>query len=150
MFQSKKIWFNVPWRKIWSKNYSTKKIYVKRVILDITCRARCSNTCFATSGPCQQTNIIAIVVKSGVLQHLDFVNRQMLFQLWWRRDTCGTRCSNMCATYDPDSTCEFCYFFGAKLWLRFNQICCDILEMHLCNLFDSYWGSNQFKCRFKF
>lgn len=35
LIQSKKIGLDVPWRRIWSKIYSTTKIYMKGVILDV-------------------------------------------------------------------------------------------------------------------
>lgn len=73
-----------------------------------------------------------------------------VLQFLWIRGTCGTRCSSMCSTSGPGSPCQCCCIFGAKLWLRFSHICCYILKMRLCDLFDNYWWSNQFKWGFKF
>lgn len=51
MFQSKIFWLDVPSRKVSSKNYSTKKTYMKKShfwCYGVTCGTRCSNMCCAT------------------------------------------------------------------------------------------------------
>lgn len=104
----------------------------------------------ATSGVYQHTNVNVVLVKKGVLQYLVSVNIQMLLELNGIRDTCGIRCFNMFATFGPGYAGQCCCIFGAKIFLRFKQICCYISTMHLYNLFDSCWRSNQFIWRFKF
>lgn len=113
--------------QILSKIYSTKKIYLNKVILDVLVQ------------PVEHD------APACVLQYLVSVNKHMLWQFLWIRDTCGTRCSNMCATSGPSSAGQCYFIFGAKVCLRFNQICFYILAMCLCDLFDSCWISNQFK-----
>lgn len=63
---------------------------------------------------------------------------------WWRKDTCVTICSSMCATSGI-----FCQqimidvILSKFFWLCFNQNCCYILAMHLLNVFGWLKGSNQ-------
>lgn len=79
-----------------------------------------------------------------------FLSTNQCCYIFLRRDTCGTRRSYMCATSDPSLVGQCCCVYGAKFWLRFNQLCCYILATHLCDFFYSYWRLNQFIWRFKF
>lgn len=108
-------------------------------------------------------------VLTCVLQHLISGNRQMLLQYWlWsilskvqssKRSTIqrveliwmylcnmwNTVFRHVCSVTSGHSCC----IFGAKIWLKFDQICYCIWNA-FCDLFDRCWRSTQFKWRFKF
>lgn len=78
LFRSKRIWLNVPLRKVLSKNYSTKKTYMKNSHFgcsSVTCGKRSSNMCGTISSLHHQDKCYCYI------QHLVYFNWQMVLQV---------------------------------------------------------------------
>lgn len=147
LFQSKKIWLNVLSRKVWSNNYSTKKTYMKKSRFgcsSVTCGTWCSNMFVATSGLHQQDrcycmlqHLIPIKVWFNIfLSEIHSTSEDLQFMemddIRCIVTTRGTRCPNMCsATSDSGLVGHYCCVFGAKMWFRFDLICCYFSVMNV-------------------